>query len=242
MNLTTFVKCIVILSVSVLLAACRKFDFRNGITARHCHIDVFTGNIDTATWHRKFHYNEHGNPTLVEYVEMPDGTGTPSFYFHYNDKQQLIRVLGYDNHRYFYNDLGQIVTDSINVFYTGGDARYETKFSYDLWGRVIKTTTKYYYNMFDQEGVGETTTRLFKYDQRGNLVIPGVTYDHRTSIFRTHPLWMFLNLNYSINNPVKATSYNTAGLPLTFGDHDINFLESSMFLRSVEYDCGEAVK
>jgi hypothetical protein len=243
MNLTTFTKCIAVIAVSISLAACRKFDFKFRDPAGHCRIDEFRGwlykgEAFETPLTRKFHYNEFGNPTLVEYVETTGGTGTPNFYFDYNDKQQLIKLVGWGTHYYFYNNLGQIAIDSSFEYYAGGDARYETRFYYDLYGRVVKLTRKYYYDMFEQEGVGETVTSFIRYDRKGNRGSEGVTYDNKTSISRTHPLWMFLNLDYSINNPVRAASYNAAGLPLTFGDHDINFLESSMFIESVEYDCG----
>jgi hypothetical protein len=246
MNLSTFAKCIIAIAVSVLLATCRKFDFKFRDPSRHCRIDEFKGimnkgEVFATPLTRKFHYNEYGNPTFVEYVETTGGTGTPHYYFQYNDSQQLIEMVGYGTHRYFYNSLGQIIIDSSYEYYTGGDARFETRFFYDLYGRVAKTTTKYYYNMFDQEGVGETSTRIFRYDHKGNLIIPGVTYDNKTNISRTHPLWMFLNLNYSVNNPLKATSYNDAGLPLTFGEY-FNFLEAAIVFDSVVYDCATADK
>ena len=231
-----------VIAVCIFLTACRKFDFKFRDPALHCQIDVITGDLEGTTLHRKFHYNEFGNPTLVEYVETEGGTGTPNFYFYYNDKQQLIEMIGYGTHRYYYNSLGQIVIDSSYEYYTGGDARFETKFYYDLYGRVARLTRKYYYDMFEQEGLGETTTWQLKYDRKGNLVRDGVTYDNKTNISRTHPLWMFLNLDYSINNPIKATGYNAAGLPTSFGEGFLNFLESSMFNKTVEYNCDDTVK
>jgi hypothetical protein len=245
MNLTTFAKCMLFIAVSVMLATCRKFDFTFRDPAKHCRIDEFKGVLykgepNEVPVTRKIHYNEYGNPTLVEYVDIGDGTGFPNFYFHYNEKQQLVHMVGYGDHRYFYNDLGQIKIDSSYEYYTGGDARFETRFFYDLYGRVIKTTRKYYYDKFEQEGVGETTTGHIRYDQRGNRVRQDATYDNKTSIFRTHPLWQFLNLDYSVNNPVKATSYNAAGLPLTFGNEFYYFLEASISADTVIYNCGDA--
>ena len=246
MNFSSFAKCIAIIAACVLLAACRKFDFKFRDPALTCRISEFRGVMGKGESFempitRRIHYNEFGNPTLFEYVETEGGTGTPNFYFYYNDHQQLIRMVGYGDHRYFYNNLGQIVIDSSYEYYTGGDARYETKFYYDLYGRIIKVTQKYYYDMFEQEGVGETITGYIRYDGRGNRVREGVKYDNRTSIFRTHPLWMFLNLDYSINNPAGATSYNTAGLPLVVNGY-FNFLESAMFTDSIVYDCAQANK
>ena len=242
MSSPTFTTCMIFIALSTLLAACGKKDFKFRDPARHCRIEAFKGALYKGETFeipitRKFHYNEFGNPTLVEYVETTGGTGTPNFYFDYNDKQQLIRVEGYGTHYYYYNDIGQIVLDTSFEHYAGGDARFETKFFYDWYGRVVKVTRKYYYDAHEQEGLGETITSYIRYDQRGNRVRQDATYDHKTSIFRTHPIWMFLNLDYSINNAVKATSYNPAGLPLTFNEQ-LNFLDNAAFTDSVIYDCG----
>jgi hypothetical protein len=243
MNPSTLAKCIGIAAVSVFLCACRKFDLKFRDPAQHCRIDEFRGAAYKGEDFempvvRKFHYNEYGNPTLVEYLEIGDGTGFPNAYFYYNDKQQLIRFECHGSHLYFYNELGQIAIDSSYEHYAGGDARYETRFYYDLYGRVVKITRKYYYDAYPQDGLGETTTGYIKYDQRGNRIRNGVTYDNKTSMYRTHPLWMFLHLDYSINNGMKATTYNNAGLPLTFNDY-IDFLESGITTDSAIYDCNQ---
>ncbi len=57
-------------------------------------------------------------------------------------------------------------------------------------------------------------TIYYKYDAKGNLIDEGAEYDNNTSYLRTHPLWMFLNRNYSVNNNFRATGYNGNGMPL----------------------------
>lgn len=220
---------------------CRKNDLRFKDPAQRCRIQTMTGLLGEQVIHRKFNYDEFGNPVSVVYLETEDGTGTPSFNFYYNDKHQLIRYSGYSGHLLSYNSIGQVIIDSASYYYTGGDARYEHKFYYDFYGRISKVVSKFYYDVYESEDAGSITTNHYKYDARGNLIIPGVTYDHKTNLSRTNPIWQFINRDYSINNAVKATSYNSAGLPLTY-EEDNRFLESSIFIQTVDYDCSANAK
>jgi hypothetical protein len=75
----------------------------------------------------------------------------------------------------------------------------------------------------------------YHYDARGNLdyfsrnasyaqspEIPAYVdtfrlgpYDDKIQVRRTNKLWMYLDRNYSINNPFTAAAYNSYGLPVT---------------------------
>jgi hypothetical protein len=197
---------------------------------------------ETQVLHRQFNYDEFGNPVSVVYLETDDGTGTPTFSFDYDVNHRLTHYRGYSDHNLTYNSSGQIVIDSGYYNYAGGDARYENRLYYDVYGRIRKETSKFYYDYGESEDVGTTTTRIYEYDRRGNLISPGYTYDNKKNIARTHPIWMYITRNYSINNPEKASSYNSSGLPLTYGNIYVNFLESSIQIQTVEYDCGEQAK
>jgi hypothetical protein len=228
----------VLLSLAfALLVGCRKLDLKFRDPAKHCRVQMMTGLLGEQVIHRSFTYDEFGNPVLAKYVETDDGTGTPNFNFYYNDKHQLISYTGYSSHRLSYNSSGQVMIDSAQYYYTGGDSRYEDRYYYDWYGRISKVVSKFYYDVHEAEEVGTVTTVYYMYDRRGNLIRPGVTYDNKTNLSRTHPVWMFINKDYSLNNAVKATSYNAAGLPLTF-DEFTTFLQSSIFVHTVEYDCG----
>jgi len=233
---------LILIAFAVLFYGCRKFDLKFQDPAQHCMIKMMTGLLgEEQIIHRRFTYDEFGNPVAAEYVETDDGTGTPNFYFYYNDRHQLIRYTGYSTHLLSYNSIGQVIIDSAYYYYTGGDARYEDKYYYDLFGRISKVVSTFYYDIYESEEVGTVTTTNYKYDRRGNLIIPGVIYDNKTSLSRTHPIWMFINKDYSLNNAVKATSYNSEGLPLTFSEYN-RFLESSIFIQTVEYDCEAGLK
>ena len=105
----------------------------------------------------------------------------------------------------------------------------------------MRVVSKFYYNQDNPDMEAISTTSLYEYDKRGNLVIADATYDKKTSIYRTHAIWMFLNRNYSLNNPVVATSYNANGLPLTF-TNGISFFESSIDIKSIDYNCTSEAK
>jgi hypothetical protein len=226
---------------ALLFAGCKKYDLKFRDTASKCRILMMTGDIFEQTVHREFFYNEAGNPIRIEYVETEGGTGTPNTFFEYNDKQQLIAYKGFSEHRLFYNALGQVVIDSVIGNYAGNDSRFEDKYYYDLFGRIIKVVSKFYYDRDYPDLEPTTTVDTYRYDQRGNLIIPGVTYDTKTSLLRTNAIWMFLTRNYSLNNPVTATTYNTKGLPLTL-TNGIPFFESSIIVQRIDYSCPEEAK
>jgi hypothetical protein len=221
--------------------SCRKIDFHFKDPAKLCRILNITENFDgNGLTHRTFSYDSWGNPTKVEYAPEEQGTGNPTFIFAYDSKHRLIAYDGFSTHHYTYNSKGQAVIDSVVSNYAGQDARYEEKLSYDLFGRLVKVVSKFYYSgQPDDPNVGTTTTDEYKYDFRGNLIRPGITYDNKTSIFRTHPVWMLVHRDYSANNIEGALTYNDAGLPLTYGSSFATFLEKPMALDVVVYDCGK---
>ncbi|MBL7696845.1 MAG: hypothetical protein JNK79_01755, partial [Chitinophagaceae bacterium] len=80
----------------------------------------------------------------------------------------------------------------------------------------------------------------YNYDSRGNLIQPdtdgvgNLEYDNKPGMLRTHPVLMFIQRNYSVNNPKGATSYNQAGLPDTWYG---TFLEGRGVEDQVVYAC-----
>jgi hypothetical protein len=53
----------------------------------------------------------------------------------------------------------------------------------------------------------------YTYDAEGNLEVPGATYDNKMNINRTNDIWQFLARDYSVNNRLMATAYNSTGFP-----------------------------
>jgi hypothetical protein len=88
------------------------------------------------------------------------------------------------------------------------------QYQYDNYGRIFQVSIE-----FPQEPGALPSTTTYNYDNNGNLIPSNpanAVYDNKVNIHRTNDIWMFVDRNYSVNNPVKATTYNTKGLPLTF--------------------------
>jgi hypothetical protein len=229
--------CGLILIIS--LTGCYKVILRPTGGAALCNIETMTipGYLPGETYHRTFEYDEFGNPVSVKVVENEDGTGFATFSFNYDNRHQLTGYVGYSEHRFIYNGRGQIIIDSNRRNYTGGDSRYEDRLYYDFFGRITKVVSKFYYDYYDAEEVGTVVTGNFEYDERGNLIKPGVVYDDKVSIYRTNPIWMLIHRNYSMNNEITATAYNAQGLPLSYDTWDAQFL--GMPIITVDYKCEE---
>ena len=207
---------------------------------RFCRIDVMMGFTfyDTAV-PRYFTYNQWGNPIRVAFDDSP-GTGTPFFDFFYDNNQRLIRFEEFTSHYYTYNQEGLIAIDTIFSGYAGQDYRYEEKFFYDDQKRIIKTITKLYRASDGTDEPPQENPDLnveqvteYAYDSNGNLIKPGVVYDKKMNPRRTNSVWMFVDKDYSVNNPLPGpTHYNALGLPL----NDVTFLHGFP-AEEVVYDC-----
>jgi YD repeat-containing protein len=161
-------------------------------------------------------YNEYENPTAVT-IPFPS-TGHPYRTFKYDGWHRLKEYLGeYGNgnfefwHFYGFDNNGRIGVDTNYVLGTLSDKprnyfdRIISQIQYDSEGRIIRVSST---NMS-----GAHTETTYTYDARGNLVYPGVTYDDKINLNRTNDIWMFLNRDYSMNNPFFADAYNSAGYP-----------------------------
>ncbi|HEY6956635.1 MAG TPA: hypothetical protein VI385_15395, partial [Flavisolibacter sp.] len=79
-----------------------------------------------------------------------------------------------------------------------------TFYTYDKEGRIIKDSTLWH-------GGYSTVINHYSYDVNGNL--EGNQYDQNLNPHRTNKIWMFLDRDYSVNNPFVADSYNAHKLP-----------------------------
>ena len=203
-----------------LFFSCNKV--RDVPLKRFCNIHMMSGFTfyDTAV-PRYFYYNQSGNPTRVAFDESP-GTGTPFYDFFYDNNQRLIRFEEFSTHYYTYNEEGLAIVDTIISGYAGQDYRYEEKLFYDNQKRIIKSISKLYRAADSPTGppddnpdVGVEHITEYAYDNNGNLVRPGVQYDRKMNPRRTNQVWMFVDKDYSVNNPLPGpTRYNALGLPL----------------------------
>ena len=234
---------VVVSSVALIIFlfhGCRKIDFRD--PAKRCKI------LETDA--RTITYDEWGNPIKAEFKIDPDATGNPTWHFEYNDKHQLIRYHGFNDHNLTLNANGQAILDTMIMNYGGQDDRYARRISYDLYGRITRIISQHYYSgMEDIQPPFDADTSYFRYDRRGNKVVKGVDnqgdeielpYDFKKSVYRTHPVFMFVHNDYSLNNIVPSWEpyeYNAAGLPINFQG---TFLEMNGGVDHFVYECGES--
>jgi hypothetical protein len=179
----------------------------------------FYGGTDTLN----FAYNVWGNPVTI--LRPDPSTGSPDFSFRYDGRNRLTDMIGaygtvitFSNveswNKYFYDAAGRIVKDSLYFFpdvVDGHPIRGEhgvvgiVYYEYDDHNRLSKVTNWHQ----------DATTPLiytFAYGADGNL--SGYTYDSKVNFLQTNKIWMFLTMDYSLNNRLVATyTYNKAGLP-----------------------------
>jgi hypothetical protein len=233
------------IAVMVLqLMACQKIlEYMPEIkAAKHYRLKKMILRTEYTEYEGRFYYNKWGDPDSVIFGFV--ATGHANLYLKYNNKRQLIEARGlYSNglyedwHRYGYTG-NQVTTDTC---YTWGDASRDpepgnyyykriNRFEYDSYGRISTETWDYIYPE------SETQVWAFQYDEKGNRIKPyqGLEYDNHINIHQLHPVWQFLARDYSVNNPIPAVSYNTAGLPLRF-DQPIKYPLRYYFINQGRY-------
>lgn len=194
-----------------------------------------------------FTYNSKGNPVSV--IKTDVSTGNPNYLFKYDNKGRLIELIGaYRSfntngsfeqvHRYTSDAHGRIIGDTIYTFglygdiYNAAGKAYST-FTYDNLNRMVKETrTTIRPGNF-------ITTFEYTYDEAGNRIIPGTTYDSKLlSINKTNKIWMFVFQNYSLNSPAGATGYNSCHLPTGYPEMSMfNFIQNASSLPvEIEYE------
>jgi len=185
-----------------------------------------------------FEYNQKGDPIRITPTLV--STGSPKHEFRYDNKGRLTDYIGpYNNgffefwHIYRYDNKDRIVSDSVYIFGRYGERpsddfpslrQYHT-YEYDAQDRIKKVNSG-------------SSVQEFNYDEDGNRIIPGVTYDDNPNPFRTNRIWMFLNRDYSVNNSWSTAVYNDKGLPATLVvPHSRFFIVGSLFPQFIEYSC-----
>jgi len=244
---------ILVIVTSLLLPGCKKDDDHPD---HHlpCRIQQIKGDLgysleDSAV----FVYNAKGDPVSV--TKTVAATGSPNYLFRYDVHRRLTGFIGvYSDglhfefwHRYGYDSKNRIVQDTTYTFGALTDPPLQgfleriTTYTYDAKNRIIR-----------QDGLhpssGNTYVIRYYYNQQGNLekieegsFVTLLTYDNKVNMHRTHPVWQFLDRDFSVNNPFEAVSYNTRGLPvkIEFDDtkFDKNFIGITYRHLELSYQC-----
>ncbi len=176
----------------------------------------------------EFTYNKWGDPVSI--IPTYVGTGNPKWFFYYDNKHRLTELIkpynngGYESWtRFYYDNNGRISMDTTYVFGVVGNpwgnatlGPYITEYQYDAKGRVVVADTRY-------PETPQHFIRTSSYDLNGNKIGED-TYDNKINFRRTHKLWMFLDLDYSVNNALPVEGYNDKGLPLRLKGNYRRFL------------------
>jgi hypothetical protein len=198
-----------------------------------------------ASFTRIFTYNSNNDPVSETGPLGPGhgGTGSPDLSFKYDNKHRLIEFAGlyggggYEYLHHYTYDKNRIVIDSNWGFGQYGVPalpstvavyRYLT---YDKLDRIVKDSLAYInFNVPNK-------VFTYDYDQNGNLATASKMYDDKLNPHRTNRVWMFIDRDYSVNNPVAATTYNSSGLPLKI-NLNAGFLSSYYDgPTDISYDC-----
>lgn len=215
------------------ITACHKFidffkDHDGPSPDTLCRISQMTSygyaTSDTSTLY--FKYNAQGNPdSAVPPAALK--TVRPTYLFRYDTLgklEQLGVVRFYDSTQgnpgdgaviswSFYTWSGNRIVSStmavgggyVNGMPVGLGLSTIVLYEYDSLDRIVKTRTK---PPFVPE-----IEQLYTYNTDGNLSTYAVN-DHKTNLFRTNKIWMFLARDYSRNNPLTGATYNLLGLPV----------------------------
>ena len=189
-----------------------------------------------------FTYNQWGDPASIT-IAAPR-TGYPNRLFTYDKNKRLSEYKGiYSDgksfeyfHKYNYDNHNRIVRDTVYIFgtlnpgpsdYWDADVHY---FFYDSQDRIVKDSfisLNYGYN---------EVFELYSYNAAGNRV--GVDYDTKLNLHRTNKVWMFIDRDYSVNNPFTNAVYNGYELPVDIRTSS-SFLDLNFDNATVQYICDE---
>jgi hypothetical protein len=209
-----------------------------------------------------FLYDEYENPTVITTPHIT--TDGPYHTFKYDSWHRLREYkgdAGHNNfefwHFYGYDNNGRINVDTnytLGAIGPHGElsavSRWIKQLEYDSQNRISKEVVDvepgpYYENYYHYH-----YENTYNYDAAGNLIFPAsdhVTYDNKLSIYRTNDIWMFLHRDYSVNNRVVATEYNSSGYPTKvnspkgFSPANFYFLNAATLDHSqISYGCRQA--
>lgn len=214
----------IIIPSSVLVAA-NRIEQRTYIPKRiasrpqHPATNMAPGVSDTID----FTYNQYNNPItmkhrrdigenaifrydashrLTEYINIYSN-GAGDFWHKYTyDKIKTDQIIADTAYRDFISSNGQLVDyNDIDV----------TTFKYDSLYRIVQSV---------EYVSGDAILRSYTYDANGNRQYSGAIYDNKPNLHLTNGIWMFIDREYSLHNPIdnESYTYNSTGYPATISN------------------------
>jgi YD repeat-containing protein len=184
-----------------------------------------------------FTYNALGNPvSIIHQTNFGD-----NLFFKYDKANRLTDFIamyggaaqgGDEWHKYTYDphNTTRVIADTTYIEFqsdNGTITSYEftqlTTFKYDARNRISQTT---------ETVEGDTTVTAYNYDSHGNLEGSGSVYDNKINVHRTNKLWMFLDKDYSVNNPIDngTYTYDQGNLPVTMATNTLSTVAAFYFM------------
>ena len=184
-----------------------------------------------------FTYNSLGNPvSIIHQTNFGD-----NLFFKYDKANRLTDFIamyggsaqgGDEWHKYTYDphNTTRVIADTTYIEFQSESwtiISYEftqlTTFKYDAQNRISQTT---------ETVEGDTTVTAYNYDSHGNLEASGAVYDNKINVHRTNKLWMFLDKNYSVNNPIDngTYTYDQGNLPVTMATNTLSTVAAFYFM------------
>jgi|ERR1044072_6906040 hypothetical protein len=218
-----------------------------------------------------FKYNSYGNPVSITRITNAGGTADYLFRYDDQQRLTDYAGPCQDGlfeswHRYYYDNSKRIAGDTVYYFGRVGDqgplpdpgaakpydklpVGQTDRYEYDQENRIIKVIRSF--------SEGAELSIQYTYNEAGNLekrytaysASPDLNYstvfgpyDNKVNMHRTHPIWQFIDQDYSRNNPFTADAYNAQVLPLKISsgkaDADQAFLLINYGTLEIEYKKG----
>lgn len=218
------------LALMLMVFSCRKNDATvtpepdgaaAGIFQRVEHMSHIKDSISGYTW--DFVYNKYQDPEAIITNVVSDGN--PNQYFLYDSQRrmvQYIRMFSFENsfetfREFVYDPIkrNRIIRDTGYLFgriVHGRPVEYTQKMLRRYWYDSLDRVIQERWNLLEPQ-YPDSMTFTYQYDQRGNLIRNGVEYDDKVNIHRASRVFMFLDRDYSINNPFRSRAYTRKGMP-----------------------------
>jgi hypothetical protein len=201
-------------------------------------------------------YDNNGNPVRITYLAewLPNGKAVEKLVY-----DSLNRLISHEpmielnnTRRYVYDGGSRTPLRDTATDFQG--KKYVETFKTDMKGRIIEMEIRWVYTPpeIEDDFPFQTEVYRFYYDARGNRQVnpfdypwhKTIRYSQQPSLYSLHPAWQLIHRDYSKNGITNVTSYNEAGLPLTFTFDEFAYWQPFLDLTqnsTIVYDCGESV-